>query len=251
MKILFIFLLFFNLSIYAQDIKQIGYSQTGKASYFPDNNRYALTRNGELFRSNAMEGAHQNIAYGSLIKVTNLANQRTAIIRINERPYTDKRILDVTRAAADVLGFTDQITVTDVKIEILAVDIPRNEIGKYDSYVFLGKNETKNPNIEPKTSVSSEKFKNIGTYNLLGESKKATGFALQVASFDELEKTLAEAKKTEKLQKEAVFIQVGWSDGKKMYRVLLGTFQSKEEAEQANDILSKKKITGFVKKHFD
>lgn len=251
MKILFFLLLFFNSSIYAQEIKQIGYSQTGKASYFPDNNRYALTRNGELFRSNAMEGAHQNIAYGSLVKVTNLANQRTAIIRINERPYTDKRILDVTRAAADILGFTDQITVTDVKIEILALDVPRNEIGKYDSYVFSGKNEIKSPNIEPKTATSSEKFKNVGTYNLLGETKKAEGFALQLASFDELEKTLTEGKRIEKLQKEAVFIQVGWSEGKKMYRVLLGTFASKEDAEKVIITLNKKKISGFIKKHFE
>jgi rare lipoprotein A len=188
-----------------------------------------------------------------LVKVTNLTNQKTAIIRINERPYTDKRILDVTKAAADVLGFTDQITVAEVKVEIVALDIPRNDIGKYDSYVFASRSESKiNPNADTKNpQIANEKFKNVGTYNLLGESKKAEGFALQIASFDDLEKTLSEGKRVEKLQTEKIFIQVGWSEGKKIYRVLLGTFANKEEAEKANQTLNKKKVSGFVKKHFE
>jgi rare lipoprotein A len=92
-------------------------AQTGKASW------YALTSktaSGEPCDPGAMTAAHRTLPFGTQIKVTNLKNGREVVVRVNDRgPFAGGRILDLTRAAAQKLGFVKAGTAT-VKITVLS-----------------------------------------------------------------------------------------------------------------------------------
>jgi rare lipoprotein A len=71
------------------------------------------TANGEMFVPSNLTAAHRTLPFGTLVRVTNLRNGRTVIVRINDRgPYTKGRIIDVTPAAAAKLKFSDLTPVT-------------------------------------------------------------------------------------------------------------------------------------------
>jgi rare lipoprotein A len=81
-------------------------SSTGTASFY--SGRYEARRNasGQRFSNNAMTAASLDLPLGSRVKVTNLANQRSVILRVNDRgPFVKGRSISVTRRAARELGF--------------------------------------------------------------------------------------------------------------------------------------------------
>ncbi|MEX0954823.1 MAG: septal ring lytic transglycosylase RlpA family protein [Rhizobiaceae bacterium] len=82
----------------------IAHAQCGSASW------YALagnrTANGERMDPSAMTAAHRSLPFGSKVKVTNQRNGRVVVVRINDRgPFIKGRIIDVSKAAANALGF--------------------------------------------------------------------------------------------------------------------------------------------------
>jgi hypothetical protein len=69
--------------------------------------------------SKLLTAAHLSLPFGSLLKVTNPSNSQSVIVRINDRgPYIQNRVIDLSRAAADLLGIT-RLGVAQVEIEIL------------------------------------------------------------------------------------------------------------------------------------
>ena len=97
-----------------------GYQEVGVASWYGNDFHGKRTANGEKYDMNAMTAAHRTLPMPSLVRVTNLDNGRSAILRVNDRgPFARSRILDVSKRAADALGFVAQGTAT-VRVEILA-----------------------------------------------------------------------------------------------------------------------------------
>ena len=79
------------------------FAQCGAASWYALHSR---TASGEMMNPAAMTAAHRTLPFGTKIKVTNHDNGRTVVVRINDRgPFIKKRVLDLSRAAADKLGF--------------------------------------------------------------------------------------------------------------------------------------------------
>jgi rare lipoprotein A len=71
------------------------------------------TASGELFSPRKLTAAHRTLPFGTFVRVTNLRNSRTVIVRINDRgPYSKGRIIDVTPAAAQQLHFSGLTPVT-------------------------------------------------------------------------------------------------------------------------------------------
>jgi len=96
------------------------YAETGIASWYGDEFHGRETANGEIFDKNQMTAAHRTLPMPSAVKVTNLANGRSAILRVNDRgPFAKDRIIDVSRQAAKELGFLAQGTAR-VRVDILA-----------------------------------------------------------------------------------------------------------------------------------
>jgi rare lipoprotein A len=93
--------------------------QQGAASFYGDGFHGRQTANGEIFDRNLPTAAHRTLPLGSIVRVTNIANGKSIVVRVNDRgPYHGNRILDLSEGAARDLGFIDQGT-TRVRIERL------------------------------------------------------------------------------------------------------------------------------------
>ena len=93
--------------------------QYGISSYYGPKFHGKPTANGEIFDMYKVSAAHRYLAIGTLIKVTNLDNNKTLNMRINDRgPYVNNRILDCSYAAALKLGFVEKGT-ANIKLEVL------------------------------------------------------------------------------------------------------------------------------------
>ncbi len=98
----------------------------GIASYYSDSFNGKRTANGEIFNQQGMTAAHNQLPLGTVIRVTNLRNNKSVVVRINDRLHRrNKRLVDLSKAAAKKLGFV-QSGITRVKIEILGGDMKSN-----------------------------------------------------------------------------------------------------------------------------
>lgn len=94
-------------------------TQTGLASYYGAELHGHRTASGVRFNRHDLTAAHRSLPFGTRLKVTNLANGRSVVLRINDRgPFVHRRILDVSEAAARQLGFIGR-GFTKVKLETL------------------------------------------------------------------------------------------------------------------------------------
>jgi rare lipoprotein A len=93
--------------------------ETGLASWYGARHHGKRTASGELFDPKKFTAAHPTLPWGSIVKVTNLANGKSVEVRINDRgPYGRGRIIDLSRAAAKVLDML-RTGIAQVKIERL------------------------------------------------------------------------------------------------------------------------------------
>ncbi|MBC8175425.1 MAG: septal ring lytic transglycosylase RlpA family protein [Candidatus Marinimicrobia bacterium] len=91
----------------------------GLASYYAEDFHGKLTANGEVYDMYGLTAAHKTLPLNTIIRVTNLENDKSLILRINDRgPYVKGRILDCSYGAAVKLGFVGMGT-TKVKIEVI------------------------------------------------------------------------------------------------------------------------------------
>ncbi len=83
-----------------------GYAREGLASWYGPDFHGRQTASGEIYDQTALTAAHPTLPLNSLVQVTNLENGREAILRVNDRgPFVGDRLIDVSRGAADSLGF--------------------------------------------------------------------------------------------------------------------------------------------------
>jgi rare lipoprotein A len=96
--------------------KQAKGAGEGIASIYTDRR----TASGERFSASALAAAHRTMPFGSRVRVTNLKNGKTVVVRINDRgPYTRGRVIDLTPAAAERIGLTRRQGITRVRVEPL------------------------------------------------------------------------------------------------------------------------------------
>lgn len=101
------------------------YSESGIASWYGPGFHGKSTANGERFDANDLTAAHRTLQMPSLVRVTNLENGRSLVVRVNDRgPYSKGRVIDVSSRAADLLGFKGRGT-AKVRVDILAEESRR------------------------------------------------------------------------------------------------------------------------------
>ena len=99
-----------------------GWTQTGKASYYSSRLHGRRTASGEPYDETDLTAAHPQLPFGTLIEVTNLYNNRSVVLRINDRgPFVGHRIIDVSQSAAELLGMI-RAGSARVRIEVLDPD---------------------------------------------------------------------------------------------------------------------------------
>lgn len=102
--------------------------QRGMASWYGSNHQGKRTANGEKFNMNALTAAHKTLPMGSMVKVKSLTSGKSVTVRINDRgPFARGRIIDVSKAAAQKLGFLSRGT---DRVEINVISSPRKPASK-------------------------------------------------------------------------------------------------------------------------
>ena len=96
-----------------------GYSETGLASYYADRYHNKRTASGEPYQRHANTAAHMTLPFGALVRVTNLANDKSVVVRVNDRGnFPRGRIIDLSRAAFSAIG-NPRSGLIKVRIEVL------------------------------------------------------------------------------------------------------------------------------------
>ena len=98
--------------------------QYGLASFYSNKFNGRKTANGEIFNNQKLTAAHNTLPLGTYVRVTNLRNKRTVVVKINDRlHHKNKRIIDLSRVAATKLGYIKS-GLTRVKLEVLGKKPP-------------------------------------------------------------------------------------------------------------------------------
>ena len=103
-------------------MKTVGnYDETGVASWYGTKFHGLLTANGETYDMHSLSAAHKTLPLPTLMRVTNMENGRTIIVRVNDRgPFVKDRLIDLSYAAANALGYADQGT-AHVRVQSLEI----------------------------------------------------------------------------------------------------------------------------------
>ena len=102
-----------------KDSDWIGYTESGKASYYAMKFQSKKTASGELYDKAQKTAAHKNLPFGTIVKVTNKKNRKSVIVKINDRgPFVEDRIVDLSDSAFSSIANLDA-GVIQVKIEVI------------------------------------------------------------------------------------------------------------------------------------
>ena len=128
MKPFFLFIIFFQLLAFAgvSQSRQVstrktipGKIQYGTASFYADKFEGKKTANGEIFTQKGMTAAHNSLPLGTWIRVTNLSNYKSVVVKVNDRlHHKNPRLVDLSKSAAKKLGYTGH-GLTKVRVEVL------------------------------------------------------------------------------------------------------------------------------------
>jgi len=200
--------------------------QTGKASFYADKFEGIPTASGEKYRHNKLTGAHKTLPFGTKVRVTNLANEKTVEVTINDRgPYVEGRIIDLSKAAAEQLGFLNN-GLAEVKLEIVDPgDGKSSDMGRSIDQV----------------TVDEKEF-----YEFEITRHKPRGFGVQIGTYQELVNLMRLADNLKNSYKKEVTVQVKIINGVKYYGLILGQFSSRAKAEQFREEMRNKFPDVFI-----
>lgn len=105
-------------------IPEPAFEQVGVASWYGNRFHGRRTANGERYNMHAYTAAHKSLPFGTILRVTNLDNDKSILVRVNDRgPYVRGRVIDLSRAAAEEIG----VSLHKVKIEEFKTDAAEGE----------------------------------------------------------------------------------------------------------------------------
>lgn len=216
----------------AQEKKPI--QTTGRASYYADQFHGRRTANGERFDMNAYTAAHRSLPFGTRVKVTNLRNQKSVVLRINDRgPYIRSRIIDVSKAAAKVIGL---IGIGSALVSLQVLDQHETD-----------SSGPARSNSENGEYLNTRNYQPGMNYDLQGNPKEAGGFGFQVGVFTDLTTAREKCQKLLQQGEKDIYLQIAAASSRKIYRLLIRDFASRTDAEASIGCLKELGIKGFVR----
>lgn len=200
--------------------------QTGKASFYADRFEGRPTASGEKYRHSKLTGAHKTLPFGTRVRVTNLANNQSVEVVINDRgPWVEGRIIDVSRSTAEKLGFVSQ-GLADVQLEVID---PGD--GKANEPIRVVDN----------VMVEEKEF-----YGFEINRAHPKGYGVQVGTYQELVNLMRLADNLKKSYQREVTVEVKVLNGVKYYGLILGHFTTRAKAEMFREGLRGKFPDAFV-----
>ena len=184
-----------------------GYSETGIASWYGEKFHGHKTSNGEVFDMYQASAAHKSLPIPSFLRVTNLDNNRSLIVRVNDRgPFHGDRIIDLSYAAALKLGYADRGT---ARVQLDAIVV--NKEGRAVTY----------SNSQP-ASAGQAAREQVGGRRYL-----------QVGAFSEMHSAQRVSDQLRQLTRHPVFIRsVNSGSGNVLHRVRVGPLRDNREIRE-------------------
>lgn len=189
----------------------VGYSKRGIASWYGQKFHGRKTSNGEIYDMYGMTAAHTTLPIPSFVRVTNLDNGKSIVVRVNDRgPFHDDRIIDLTYAGAKKLGYLGNGT---ARVEVVALD--PNELAQ-----GVPQPESSGLIVTTNTVQTAEPAaptpKHSGGYDLPEKTY------LQAGAFSSIDSANALQSKLEKITSYPVFVQDTMNAAKQLFRVRIG-----------------------------
>ena len=207
---------------------RIGFAQnqTGKASFYADKYEGHVTASGEKYKHSKFTAAHKSLPFGTKLRVTNLANNLTVEVVVNDRgPYADGRIIDLSKSAAEKLSFISQ-GLAEVKIEVLNAGD--------------GKGGMEIKGID-RVSVDEKEF-----YDFEIDRLQPNGYGVQIGTYQELVNLMRLAENLKSSYKKKVVVQVKILNGVKYYSLILGQFSKRDKADKFLASIKNKYPDAFI-----
>lgn len=218
--------LFFTLLTSLIFSASFGQVQTGKASFYADKFEGTTTASGEKYRHNKLTAAHKTLPFGTRVKVINLSNNQSVEVIINDRgPYVENRIIDLSKSAAEKLGFIHQ-GLADIRLEV----------------IDAGDGKTSDPiKTFDQVAVDENEFYEFEITRL-----KPKGYGVQIGTYQELVNLMRLSDNLKNSYKKQVTVQVKVIKGIKYYGLILGQFPSRPKAELFRAELKQKFPDAFI-----
>ncbi len=231
------------------------YSEIGMASWYGPSFSGGKTANGEIFDETKFTAAHRTLPMPSLVRVTNLENGIGITLKVNDRgPYARDRIIDLSSAAAEVLRIKEKGTAR-VRVEILpeeSKNLKELAIASQNTDIYEPNITYSSAEIQPEQPKVQEPAPVAAPAPAPAPAPVETApapvsahnsdYFVQVAAYSTYEK--AEALKDKLTTFGTVKIFKSVVNGETLYKVRLGEFTSKEEAEKVQKQVTDSGIKG-------
>ena len=244
-----------------------GTSEEGTARYYAANLKGKLTSFGEKYDDSQLTASHSKYPLNTLVKVTNLENNLTVQVRINDycKCEEEGKIINLSKEAASKLGMMASGK-AKVRLEIVPPPTPEKVIDKaLDNLLNKGrevssKEELKEakPNAKEVTTnaalpVVLPPFSINHTYDISGTEKSPKGFGVQVTALSSLNmvQDLYDELVKMGIKKDEIYVQVGAKDTGKILRLMFGEFYTKEAANEKILWLLQHGYKGVVRSHLN
>jgi rare lipoprotein A len=196
---------------YYPTIVSVGDTSSGRASWYGSDFHGKSTSSGEGYDMYAMTAAHKTLPLNTVVRVTNLENNRATVVRINDRgPFVESRIIDLSFAAAKEIDLIGKGS-SEVRLEILGFEPIGSKLIDYKSMAT-----------GPHQEVLSS-------------------FAVQIGAFSQINGALATQKKYASFHGYSAIIKDSQYNNDKLFRIWLRGFRSEAEAR---DFIAKGYFSG-------
>lgn len=200
-----------------------GYVERGTASWYGQKFHGHQTSNGEVYNMYAMSAAHKHLPLPTYARVTNLDNGRSVIVRVNDRgPFHGDRLIDLSWAAANRLGFLDKGT---APVEVAAITV------RQDGSMTLAGQSWSPSGSAPQPASRSD-----------GPASAEEALFVQLASFSQPEQARRLENQVRRLTREPVRVRPVETAGGRFHRVQVGPFSNPSAAASEQQRL---KAEGF------
>lgn len=237
------------------------FAQSGTATVYSDKFQGSKTASGEVYDMNALSAAHRTLPFGSKIKVTNLENGKSVVVKVNDKgAFVEGQIIELSKAAANSLGIAEGKT-PQVKLESIGstaeveVEPVKVALKKEPAKVVEPKKEVaakKAPPVaevkEPAPAKKPVKQDEYGLYKVQVLPSEPNGYGVQIATFTQYSNVLMRVSELQNQYFKNILVSVepGKKEDETIYRVILGPFPDRETAESYKANLTIKKVKGFV-----
>jgi len=192
---------------------QKNYNKTGMASYYADKFEGRKTASGEIYKHSKLTAAHRTLPFGTKLKITNLKNGKSVIVRVNDRgPFVKGRIVDLSKRAA-------------MQIDLIKAGVAKVRVEQ----VGVKTKGTTNNKVRVKRSSSDVKSENSTCYKIAVSSKSIYGYGVQVGSFSLIENLIKTTNTVGELISGDFFVMVSKINGKTVNRLIVGVGNDKSK----------------------